>query len=174
MAILIDGYNLLHAVGRLSARDPKKALEGARRSLLLKVRGGQGVGAESVTVVFDAGKAPPGAPSEEEFDGIHVKFAHGETADDMIEDTIRKESNPRSLTVVSDDHRIQHAARRRGCLVLGCLDYYKKLLKKRCPSIPILSTESSAKPESSSREETQHWLDAFADIDDDPRMRDGY
>src|SRR5438045_2460107 len=127
MPTLIDGYNLLHAMGRLTARDGKKALEGARRSLLLKVRSGHGPGGDGVTVVFDGNGAPPGAAAEDTFDGILVKFAHGQTADDMIEELIRAENRPGALTVVSDDHRIKHAARRRGCPVLGCLDYYETL-----------------------------------------------
>ena len=49
----------------------------------------------------------------------------------LIEELIRNEASPRLLTVVSDDHRIQHAARRRGCVVLGCLDYYERLVQRR-------------------------------------------
>jgi predicted RNA-binding protein with PIN domain len=172
MPFLIDGYNLLHAMGRLTARDGKKALAGARRSLLLKVHGGRGLD-KMVTVVFDAAGAPPGAPAQETFDGIQVKFSRGETADDMIEELIRDEARPRSLTVVSDDHRIQHAARRRGCAVLGCLDYYEQLEHPRRAE-EVSATEPSIKPETSSLEEKKHWLDAFQEIDDDPYMRDGY
>jgi hypothetical protein len=172
MPTLIDGYNLLYAIGRLTTRDAKKSLEGARRWLLHMVRSGHTPG-EVVTVVFDAGTAPPRAPGQEEHDGIHVKFARGQTADDLIEELIRGESSPQLLTVVSDDHRIQHAARRRRCPVLGCLDYCERLLQPRAgPSAP--ATEAPAKPEGSTPEDTQRWLDAFKDFPDDPSWRDGY
>jgi len=172
MPTLIDGYNLLHAMGRLTARDGKKALEGARRWLLLQVKLGRTAG-DDVTVVFDASAAPPGAPASEEHDHIHFKFAHGQTADDLIEDIIHGESSPRLLTVVSDDHRIQHAARRRGCVVLGCLDYFERL-QQPTPVPPAPAVEVSVKPEGSTPEETQRWLEAFRDVPDDPLMRDGF
>ncbi len=172
MPTLIDGYNLLYAMGRLTARDGKKALEGARRWLLLQVTSGH-TGGEDVTVVFDGSAAPPGAPAVEEHDRIHFKFAHGQTADDLIEDIIHDESSPRSLTVVSDDHRIKHAARRRGCQVMGCLDYYERLQQPaEAPPTPV--AEVPAKPERSTPEETQRWLEAFRDVPDDASFRDGY
>jgi predicted RNA-binding protein with PIN domain len=168
MPTLIDGYNLLHAMGRLTARAGKQALEGARRSLLLRVRARHQPGeGDDVTVVFDASGAPPSAPGDGEFNGIHVKFARGQTADDLIEDLIRADACPRLLTVVSDDHRIQNAARRRGCKILGCLDYCEDL-QRRAAAIPPASPEPPAKPESSTPEETQHWLDAFTQGDEPP------
>ena len=108
------------------------------------------------------------------FDGVHVKYPQGQTADDLIEDIIRADPSPRFLTVVSDDHRIQHAARRRGCKVLGCLDYYEQTLDPNRPRPPAAAPEAPAKPDSSTPEEMQRWLDAFADVDDDPQMRDGF
>jgi uncharacterized protein len=165
MPTLIDGYNLLHAMGRLSARSGKHALEGARRALLLLVRAGHGPGSGDVTVVFDAHDPPPGAQTEIDFSGIHVRFSRGQTADDLIEDLIRADHSPRFLVVVSDDHRIQQAARRRGCKVQGCLDYYEGLLARPAPS-QAPPPEQPAKPERSTPEETQHWLDTFSDIED--------
>jgi predicted RNA-binding protein with PIN domain len=169
MPTLIDGYNLLHATGRLTARAGKKALEGARRALLLQVRAGHGPDARDVTVVFDARGAPEGAPNEGEFDGIHIRFARGETADDLIEDMIRAAPRPRFLVVVSDDQRVKRAARRRGCQSLGCLDYYERLQARRPAGTPP-PAEPSAKPEASSPEETRRWIDAFAEADDDPHL----
>jgi predicted RNA-binding protein with PIN domain len=172
MPTLIDGYNLLFSMGRLSPRSSKHALEGARQWLLLTIRSGFGPGVEEVTVVFDAQHAPPGARSESVVSGIQVRFARGQTADDLIEEIIRVESNPKFLVVVSDDHRIQQAARRRGCTVQGCLDYYESL---RAPPTPnqAAALDPPAKPDRSSPEEIQHWLDTFSDIDDS-QMPDGF
>jgi predicted RNA-binding protein with PIN domain len=169
MPTLIDGYNLLHATGRLTARAGKKALEGARRSLLLQVRAGHGPGARDVTVVFDARGAPEGAPDGGEFDGIQIRFAKGQTADDLIEDLIRAEPSPRLLVVVSDDHRVKRAAQRRGCQSLGCLDYYERLQARRPAGTPPPAVPSG-KPEEVTPEETRRWLDAFADVDGDPEL----
>jgi predicted RNA-binding protein with PIN domain len=166
MPTLIDGYNLLHATGRLTARAGRQALESARRSLLIQVRTGHEPDARDVTVVFDARGAPAGADTQSEFGGIRVLFAKGQTADDLIEDLIRAEASPRLLTVVSDDHRIQRAARRRGCRVTGCLDYVEQLLAPRSAAPQPTASDPTAKPESSTPEEMQQWLDAFGGADD--------
>src|SRR4051794_6738903 len=109
---LIDGYNLLHGLGLISRRAGPKGLEKARARLLEylgEVCGGKDVG---VTVVFDAAGARPGVAAEHDYFGIRVVFAVGhDEADDLIELLIERESSPRSLTVVSDDHRLQQAAR---------------------------------------------------------------
>ena len=66
------------------------------------------------TIVFDAKQAPPGLPHQLDHGGITVIFARGyDDADELIEELIASNSTPRRLTVVSSDHRIQRAARRR-------------------------------------------------------------
>jgi predicted RNA-binding protein with PIN domain len=172
MPYLIDGYNLLFAVGRLTARSGKGALEASRKWLLVEVVRWHGPEASAVTVVFDASKAPPGRSGEREHGGVRVLFAQGQTADDVIEELIRDESSPRSLTVVSDDNRIKNAARRRGCDVLGCLDYVERWHQPRPVSESVPQPES-AKPDDSTEEEKRRWLDAFKDIDD-PLYRDPF
>ncbi len=65
-------------------------------------------------VVFDAHDAPPGLPGTMDHRGLTVRFAVGyEDADSLIEELIRSDSTPRKLVVVSSDHRLQRAARRR-------------------------------------------------------------
>src|SRR5262249_16598580 len=112
MAYLIDGYNLLYALGVLHDRMGPTGLRKARLRPLGLLRAALGPDeASAVTVVFDAAKAPPGVSAEEDYGGIHVRFAvHQEEADDLIEELIRHDSAPRNLTVVSNDHRIQQAA----------------------------------------------------------------
>src|SRR5262245_47942244 len=124
MLYLIDGYNLLHAMGVMRVRMGPSGLERARLRLLGLLAGAYGEEAGDVTVVFDAAHAPPGAEPEQHYHGITVRFAVDEAAaDDVIEQLIRKASAPKQLTVVSDDHRIQRAAGRRHCTVMGCGDY---------------------------------------------------
>src|SRR5262245_50427036 len=170
MRYLIDGYNLLHAMGLLSGRVGPHGLEKARLALLGRLCGDHGAAVADVTVVFDAARAPPGAVPEEHYQGLHIRYALDSEADDVIESLIRRDAAPRKLTVVSDDHRIQQAARRRRCPVLGCLDYLDQMerLRKRKASAP----ETPAKPEGVSGDETQHWLREFADLVADPKLRE--
>lgn len=124
--LLIDGYNLLHAAG--FARDQygpgeyeacrQRLLRGLSERLILKQR-------ERTTVVFDAVHAPPGAVSRLRFAGIDVMFAVGEDADTRIESLIAGHSAPKQVCVVSSDHRLQKAARRRGCRYVDSDEFWE-------------------------------------------------
>lgn len=165
MQYLIDGYNLLYALGEARKRMGPTELERARVRLLERLAGAMGADAGQLTVIFDAAHAPPGVQAEQVYKGIHVQFAIRENqADDRIEDLIRRDSAPQKLAVVSDDHRIQIAARRRHCTVMPCMEFLDVLdrQRQRRPSRP----EPSAKPETLSAEETDHWLREFGELAD--------
>jgi hypothetical protein len=170
---LIDGYNLLFAMGvLLKGRTGAAVLEKARRFLLELLHDAFGDGADHVTVVFDAKHAPPGLPAELDHQGIHVAFAvHEDEADDLIEQIIRRAAVPHRLTVVSNDHRIREAARRRHCIVQGCGDFLDRLETGRRPPPPPRRGDPG-KPTSPSRDETQRWLREFADLADDPGLKE--
>ncbi|HZV05414.1 MAG TPA: NYN domain-containing protein [Gemmataceae bacterium] len=170
MRYLIDGYNLLHAMGILSGKVGPHGLEQARLALLGRVRGDHGGHTDDVTVVFDASRAAPGAAAEEEYHGIHIRYALDGEADEVIEALIQRDSTPRQLMVVSDDHRIQQAGRRRHCPVRGCLDYLEEMERRR--RVKQTPPDASVKPQGVSSEEAQHWLREFADLVDDPKWRE--
>lgn len=169
MSCLIDGYNLLHAMGALHARAGPHEFQKARLRLLGLLHGVYGSESSKVTVIFDAAGARPGSKEEQDYKGIRVRFAvHHPQADDLIEHLIRHDSAPKHLTVVSDDHRIQQAARRRQCTVKQCAEYLEELERLR----PQRETEPAReKRDAPSAEETQHWLEEFAGLEDDPALR---
>jgi hypothetical protein len=69
-------------------------------------------------VVFDAANPPQDRPSEFQSGGVEVKFAVGHPeADDLLEELISANSSPKTLAVISSDHRVQMAATRRGCTI---------------------------------------------------------
>lgn len=112
--ILIDGYNLMHASGVFGSGG-RTSLENSREALLDWL--GQVLSEaqrKRTTIVFDAREAPPGLPKSANRHGLRIQFAprHSD-ADEMLEEMIRKHSSPRKLTVVSSDHRLHRAARRR-------------------------------------------------------------
>jgi predicted RNA-binding protein with PIN domain len=172
MSCVIDGYNLLHAMGLLRGKVGPRGLEKARLGLLGLLRAVYGEEAPSVTVVFDAAHAPPGAAREGDYQGIHVRFAvdQGE-ADDLIETLIRDNSAPRQLVIVSDDHRIQRAAQHRRCTVAGCTQYLEWLERhrRRRRRFP---PEADSKPQQISEQETQLWLREFASLQNDPGLKE--
>jgi predicted RNA-binding protein with PIN domain len=166
MRYVIDGYNLLYATGLAHDRMGPHGLEKARLTLLGRLGGSGGA---AFTVVFDASRPPAGVPAEQDHQGVRVLFALKREADELIEELIREDSAPRGLTVVSDDHRVQRAARRRHCAVLGCLDFIDRLSRPAAPAPPPEGT--LAKPEGVSRAEAQHWLREFDDLARDRQIR---
>jgi predicted RNA-binding protein with PIN domain len=170
MRYLIDGYNLLHAMGLMHGRVGPHGLERARLALLNHLCGVHRADVAAVTVVFDAAGARPGAAAEDEYQGMHICYALEGAADDFIEDLIQRETAPRQLTIVSDDHRIQQAGRRRRCLVLGCMEYLDRMEEGQRPAAP--SSEAPSKPAAVSGDETRHWLREFADLANDPKLRE--
>jgi predicted RNA-binding protein with PIN domain len=169
---LIDGYNLLHAMGVLSGRVGPHGLEKARARLLGLLAGGFADEAGAVTVIFDAANAPPHVPAEQSFRGVHVRFAvRQDEADDLIELLLRQDSAPRRVTLVSDDRRLQQAARRRSCQVQGCDEFLEWLDRHRRDRTP----PQAAAPEKRERlteAEMRSWLDEFADLADDPQFKE--
>ncbi len=173
MLYLIDGYNLLYAMGvLLPRRTGPHLLEKARQRLLGLLHGACGDGSAAITVVFDAKHPPPGVPAELDYQGIHVTFAVKEgEADELIEQLIRRASVPGRLTVVSDDHRIQQAARRRHCVVQGCGDFLDWLDRQHRPR-PAPPPAEDRKPGRVSATETERWLREFADLADEPGWKE--
>jgi uncharacterized protein len=171
---LIDGYNLLHAMGVLGGRMGPHGLEKARTSLLGLLHGALGEEAEAATVVFDAAGGFPGSGGEQEQWGVRVLFSkRKEEADDVIERLIRQAAAPKSLHVVSDDHRLQQAARRRHAKALGCQDFLEWLdrhrQEKQEPAAP-----PPEKQERLSQDEVKRWLAEFGDVERDPTLKKAF
>lgn len=153
---LIDGYNLLHASG-VFGRGGRSSLEGSREALL------DWLGAvlsdaerQRTTIVFDAREAPPGLPACGEKHGMRIRFApRGCDADELLEQLIREHSSPRSLIVVSSDHRIQRAAQRRRATAVDSGQWVAELRRGLPPHPPPDPREGLG------RDEVRTWLDVF-------------
>ncbi len=112
------------------------------------------------TVVFDAGpNAPPGLPRTLDHHGLTVRFASGyENADELIEELIQADSAPRNLTVVSSDHRVQRAAKRRKAQAIDSDVWFAQIQRdrkqRRASAIP-------EKPPPPTSKEVEYWLKVF-------------
>lgn len=163
MALLIDGYNLMHAAAFVGRGHGPGGLERSRQALLDFV-------AESLdekqrratTVVFDAAQAPPGLPRWASYREITVRFAEKrETADELIEQLIAADSTPRRLVVVSSDHRLHRAARRRRATPVDSDRWYAEVLRRRAQRAP--KHPSQAKPDAADPADIEFWLEEFGD-----------
>lgn len=133
MRLLIDGYNLLFQSGLLPRRRGPDGLERARRALLRTLAGllrPEEVG--QTVIVFDARQRPAQASPNEFLDGITVRYAVDyPEADELLEELIRRESTPKRLTVVSSDHRVLQAARRRRAIGVAAEAWWDERLQQR-------------------------------------------
>ena len=155
MSLLIDGYNLLHAVGIIGRGIGPGGLERSRLALLnFLVESLDPKQSATTTVVFDAREPPPGGPRALDHRGIKVLFSTGyPDADALLDELIRAESAPRRLTVVSSDHQVQRSARRRKARAVDSDVWYAEIIRKRRdrqsqdvpkpskPGVPLLSEE---------------------------------
>lgn len=160
MRLLIDGYNFLAASGVFASGSP--TLAASRRALLDFLAGALSPeDAAATTIVFDAAEAPPGLPRQFTHRGLLVRFAdRGQEADEVLEELIRQESAPRRLTVVSSDHRVQRAARRRKARAVDS-ELFRLELARRPQQAEAEASDS--KPVPAGDEDTLAWLAIFRD-----------
>ena len=170
MAILIDGYNLMHAAGLAKRTYGPGGLHKARQGLLGLLAASldeDDVG--TTTIVFDAKQHPAGAADLDHYKGLTIRFAVGEDdADDLLEKLIAADSAPRRLLVVSSDHRLQRAARRRRARAIDSEEFIQHLASRRRRKKPDSPREPRSKQHgAASEEETDFWLREFGDLADD-------
>ena len=119
MALIIDAYNLLHCTHILPDRYALVGVTGLAR-LLLHSRYAR----QRIVIVCD-GTPPRG---HVDVPGVEILFSGpGREADAVIERLVAQDSAPRQLTVVSNDRRVQRAARRRRGQALACEAFLRQV-----------------------------------------------
>ncbi len=154
--IVIDGYNLIHAMPEL-ARLVATDLERARDGLVAKLAVYRSQWNVRVTVVFDGRGAgvqqtrPPG--------GVEVVFSRApQTADAKIKNMLALEKSPKSWTVVTSDNSIIIFARDYKAKTTSSAEFAAKL----GPTIPKLGPNRPVQPDAPmSRAEIAEWEEYF-------------
>jgi predicted RNA-binding protein with PIN domain len=162
VTFLIDGYNLMHAVGLARQGLPAGALQRARTRFLDWLAHAANGRDATVRVVFDAVGAPAASP-ESDHRGVRVRFAFHHTADDEIEDLLATEPRPAGITVVSNDSRVREAGRRRGTAFWTCEEFVDWAIEPRrgpphTPRVP----EPDKPEQTATADEMAAWLAAFS------------
>ncbi|MBX3412954.1 MAG: NYN domain-containing protein [Pirellulales bacterium] len=173
MTLLIDGYNLMHAAGIVGSGVGPGGLERSRRALLNFIVESLEVDELArAVVVFDANERPPLAVSDSFVHrGLRVRFAadHGE-ADELIEELIRLDSVPKRLLVVSSDHRLHRAARRRKGQAIDSDRWYAQMVARRAARRAPDPRESAGKPAMPQVDsQVKYWLDQMGFGESAPR-----
>lgn len=128
MFLIIDGYNLMHAAGFARSSYGPGDLERSRNRLLKQLTAQlDDSAAGNAIVVFD-GKQSSNDTPQETISVISVRFSQdGMDADSEIELLLNSHSSPRQVLVVSSDHRLHKAARRRRSQCMDSEDFWKLL-----------------------------------------------
>jgi len=174
MRWLIDGYNLMHAGGRIAPGIKPEQFSRARRRFLDDIAEALGPEmAEQTTIVFDANSPPVDFKLDSIYRGIRVIFALGhENADARIEELISKHATPKTLTTVSTDRRIRQAATRRRAGSMTSEQYWQLIddrkervrPPRRPPKVEV------PKPRPPVVDEAAFWLEAFAELNEGPEL----
>jgi predicted RNA-binding protein with PIN domain len=122
MNFIIDGNNLMHALGLAKRGMPQPQFERARLATLDWLAKGLKNRAVTFRVVFDAQHSTTPIMGFVHR-GVRVQFSFQETADDVIARDVETEPKPLSLIVVSNDTGVTDAARRAQCHSLSCQEF---------------------------------------------------
>ncbi len=144
--LLIDGYNLLHAVvgGRPGAGD--------RDRLVALIESYCRRGSYRARIVFDATAS---LRRRERRGEVEIRsVAQGRTADEEILAELAATADRTAYTVVSNDRRIADAARKRKFKVLSCEEFARAL-----ESLP--PADPGAKPAGPDDAEVEGWMEEF-------------
>jgi predicted RNA-binding protein with PIN domain len=109
-ALIVDGYNIIHAWSSLKAVLRQRGMPDARDRLVEVLAGYAAQTGTHVTVVFDAHARRSGEPTSEVIDGVTVRFGTKKaTADHIIERLAYLASRERDPTgvIVATDDRLQ-------------------------------------------------------------------
>jgi uncharacterized protein len=176
---IIDGYNLMHAAGLVRGKLIGKQLEGARLRLLKRLAYQMSKDERaSTTVVFDAKTVLVVASREELIEGIRVLFPEpGHEADELIEEMIAQDPQPRKLRIVSSDRRLHRAARERLATAINSDRYLDELDERRAapaegsastagrPPVPIpKESRQPGQNMSVMTGDVDYWLKEFGEI----------
>lgn len=167
MRFFIDGYNLMHALGLVRPKS-QRSLAKCRSDFCAWIRRVHRGNPNEVTVVFDGQPLAKGKARDECPDGPHVVFSRGETADDLLERMVRDDSEPTTLTLVSNDRRLRRFGKGRRCIVWSCEDYLDWAMSPEAVG-DHRSGAASEKPVNDA--DADLWKREFSDLDNDPHLR---
>jgi len=147
--LIVDAYNVLHCTHILPA--PYALMEVAELCRLIERTGWASRGA---AVVCDGVRKPTEGDYLGPVERVYV--GKGRDADSRIEAMLEAADQPRAITVVSNDRRVQRAAKRRRATPMTSERFLRLLVKADRPS-----KASKPKPAPPDEREVEAWLREF-------------
>ncbi len=156
MRLLIDAYNVLHLAHRLP--DHLSVLNTTDLCALLSQ-----ANLGPAAVVCDGAPKPDEHPHAFEGPVRMIHAGKGNDADSLIETMLAEDPAARDLTVVSNDRRIQAAAKRKKANLLSSQDFLKTLADA------LNRPRPDPRPVDPALGDSEHWLEKFGMADDTTR-----
>ena len=171
--LLIDGYNLMHAAGMARQRYGPGDLERCRtqflKFLLSTLKPAE---LQRATVVFDAGNSPYDNQRHSKLAGMSILYSpRNSDADTVIEQLIADHSAPKQIHVVSSDHRLQKAARRRRASFVDSEEFAARLERRNLDAQGMGADRSPKRHDDAkytgklTEDQTQEWLKTFGETE---------
>ena len=160
MPFIIDGYNVLRAIEKLSEEfEPVSDLRMCQQiSRYLKSQGEKG------QIVFD-GIGPPEKAGFNYLADLEVIFSGTNTdADTVIEQKIAASTDPKRLVIVSSDRQVRLAAKLKKADVIKSVDFWHEVQKQLSRKRGI--KEPDGKRSGINEAETDRWMEMF-DLDEE-------
>ncbi len=165
MPFLIDGNNLIHALAEVD-----RGVERLGLCMMLQLLVERG---ERVEVVFDGPPPPPGLAKQIDRTGAAARYSPARPADEDIIKTLRANSAPRRLVVVSSDREIRKAARARKCRWSSAEDFARKLVDLQHAPPAARPAEPRAKHTGLDEADLDFWYREFGlDVESGPAHND--
>ncbi len=164
--LLIDGYNLLYATDIIGQGSNAGTLQASRQALLdFLVDALSEDLLERAIIVFDAKDPPPGLPRQVKQEELRIHYATGfPNADQLLKEYIEIHTAPRQLLVVSSDHEVQRAARRRRATSVDSDIWYRKIRTQQNDSHRPRGGVHDKPAGPPSAAEVQRWVEEFGAI----------
>ena len=106
MALLIDGLNLIYKFPELESMMYYSRIDDARDGLLEILKNYQKLRKGAISVFFDGRKGPSNETKSEKTGTIDVYYSIDYSADFLIKQFVKKDTNPKMLTIVTSDKDI--------------------------------------------------------------------
>jgi predicted RNA-binding protein with PIN domain len=106
MAVLIDGFNLIYKFPHLESMMYENRLNDARKGLLEILDEYNRIKTEKINVIFDGKKNPSDNTTRDRFRKMDIYYSIDYSADYLIKELVKKNINPKMLTVVTSDKDI--------------------------------------------------------------------
>lgn len=126
---VVDGNNMLHALGLVRSNMKPEAFQAARSRFVADLKR-LWTGPGHLLVCLDGHESPAIAMAHRGqvvSRHLETRFSLQQSADDLIIQLVNETARPERLTVVSGDNDITREAKRRGCPVAACVDWFSWL-----------------------------------------------